>query len=72
MCFYTHIIIENHVTEVRHEHGRKLWFDISEVSIDSALMMGELRIYQNPSLGRWKELQKEFTISVYLVAKSDG
>lgn len=62
---------ENHVAEVRHEHGRKLWFDVSEVSPDSMLMMAELRIFQNPSLGRWKELQKEFNISVYVVTKSD-
>lgn len=62
---------ENHVAEVRHEHGRKLWFDISGVSSDSMLMMAVLRVFQNPSLGRWKELQKEFIINVYIVTKSD-
>lgn len=62
---------ENHVAEVRHEHGRKLWFDVSKVSAESTLLMGELRIYQNPSLGRWKDLQKEFVISVYAISKSD-
>lgn len=58
---------ENHVAEVRHDRGRKLWFDVSEVSKESLLMMSELRIFQNPALGRWQDINKEFTINVHFI-----
>lgn len=60
------------MAEVRHERGRKLWFDVTEVSKDSTLMMAELRIYQNPSLGKWRNDAKEFVITVYAITKADG
>lgn len=59
------------MTEVRHERGRKLWFDISEVSKDSTLMMAELRIFQNPAMGRWQDINKEFIITVYFRTETD-
>lgn len=65
------ILAENHITEVRHERGRKLWFDVSEVSKESTLMMAELRIFQNPALGRWQDINKEFIITVYFVTEND-
>lgn len=66
------IFLENHITELRHERGRKLWFDTSEVSTDSTLMMSELRIFQNPSLGRWQDINKEFVITIYFVTDNEG
>lgn len=62
---------EHHVSEVRHERGRKLLFDISEVSKDAKLMMAELRIFQDPELGRWSEINKEFVITVYSINNPD-
>lgn len=62
---------ENHVAEVRHERGRKLWFDVSEVAKDSSLMMAELRIYQNPTIGKWHNELKEFVITVYAITNTD-
>lgn len=56
---------------MRHERGRKLWFDVSEVSNESTLMMAELRIFQNPALGRWQDINKEFVITVYLVTDNE-
>lgn len=71
IIIYLCIILGSHITEVRHERGRKLWFDISEVSKDSTLMMAELRIFQNPALGRWQDINKEFIITVYFVTETD-
>ncbi|TMW42304.1 hypothetical protein DOY81_012616 [Sarcophaga bullata] len=62
----------NHVDEVRHEHGRRLWFDVEDVPDDNYLMMAELRIYQNPSQGKWATSGKEFTITVYSIVKTSG
>ncbi|XP_055845986.1 protein 60A-like [Episyrphus balteatus] len=62
----------HHVDEVRHEHGRRLWFDVSEVPDDNYLMMAELRLYVKPSEGKEAESGKNFTISVYAIVKIDG
>lgn len=34
-------------------------------------MMAELRIYQDPELGRWRDINKDFIITVYTVNNSD-
>lgn len=34
-------------------------------------MMAELRIFQNPALGRWQDINKEFIITVYFVTDAD-
>ncbi|XP_055712600.1 protein 60A [Phlebotomus papatasi] len=60
----------HHVSEVRHERGRRLWFDVSEVARDSTLMMAELRIYQKP--GKWKGTSKTFTITVHTIIRLNG
>lgn len=35
-------------------------------------MMAELRIYQNPALGKWNDEIKEFVITVYAITKING
>lgn len=40
------LFTDHHVSEVRHERGRRIWFDVSEVSPELTLMMSELRMYQ--------------------------
>lgn len=64
--------IENHVAELRHERGRKLWFDVSEVQSDTKLMLGELRIYQNPELAKWRNTTREYVITVYTISETGG
>lgn len=60
------------MAEVRHERGRKLWFDVSEVAADSALMLGELRLYQNPDLGKWHNATRDYVIQVFAIDRVDG
>ncbi|XP_073828314.1 protein 60A-like [Musca autumnalis] len=67
----TFINKNHHVEEVRHEHGRRLWFDVTEVPEDNYLMMAELRLYQNPSQGKWATSGREFTINVYSIVKTN-
>lgn len=64
--------LENHVAELRHERGRKLWFDVSEVQSDTKLMLGELRIYQNPELAKWRNTTREYVITVYTISETGG
>lgn len=63
-------LLDHHVPEMRHEHGRRLWFDISEITQDVQLMMAELRLYQNSIFSKFDE-EKPLTISVYLVESRD-
>lgn len=49
-----------------------MWFDVSDVVEDNYLMMAELRIYQNPSQGKWATSGREFTINVYNIVKTNG
>lgn len=63
-------LLDHHVPEMRHEHGRRLWFDISEIGQDVTLMMAELRLYQNSVFSKFDE-EKPLTISVYLVESRD-
>lgn len=61
----------NHnVEEMRHEHGRRLWFDVSNIPNDNYLMMSELRIYQNSNEGKWMTTNKQFTVTVYMIRSS--
>ncbi|KAH8400855.1 hypothetical protein KR009_001415 [Drosophila setifemur] len=58
----------NHnVDELRHEHGRRLWFDVANVPSEDYLVMAELRLYQNANEGKWLTANKEFTITVYAI-----
>lgn len=57
---------------MRHERGRKLWFDVSGVAADSTLMMGELRIYQNPDLAKYHNSTQNYVIQVSAIKHVDG
>lgn len=69
---FAFIWADHHVEEVRHEHGRRLRFNVSDVPNDNYLMMAELRIYQNPAQGKWATSGRDFTINVYLITKTNG
>lgn len=72
------ILVDHHIEGVRHAHGRRLWFDVAEVSDDNYLMMAELRLYQNPTHGKWKETtlkldneQQHYQITVYVIVENE-
>ncbi|XP_067007916.2 protein 60A [Anabrus simplex] len=43
MGFVSH---SHHSTSVRHERGKRLWFDVSEVPVEETIIGAELRLYQ--------------------------
>jgi bone morphogenetic protein 7 len=55
---------------MRHEHGRRLWFDVHEIADDLTLMMAELRLYQNSIFAKIDE-DKPMTINVFMVESRD-
>lgn len=42
----TFLTKNNHVNNVRHERGRRLWFDVSEVPAGDTVVGAELRLYK--------------------------
>lgn len=60
----------HHAPEVRHEKGRRLWFDIYKMENDADIILAELRLYrrQNPS----KYNDANISIVVYSIVSLDG
>ncbi|KAH1013382.1 protein 60A [Dendroctonus ponderosae] len=63
--------INHHVDSVRHERGKRLWFDVSELPVAEDIVGAELRIYQNQSLS--KHSNKNYTVTAYqLIDDEEG
>ncbi|XP_021935994.1 protein 60A [Zootermopsis nevadensis] len=57
---------EAHQSGLRHERGRRLWFDVSEVPIGERIVSAELRLFQSEST-----TPQRATVSVYQLV-ADG
>lgn len=62
----------HHVAEVRHEKGRRLWFDVNEVENDAELILAELRLYRRHDLNKYKDDNANISIAVYSIINLDG
>lgn len=69
---YKSIFSDHHVSEVRHEHGRRLWFDVSEVSLENILVMAELRVYKNVATVKSTNSTSDLEISIYSIREFGG
>ncbi|KAL0101698.1 hypothetical protein PUN28_019100 [Cardiocondyla obscurior] len=61
----------HHVPGVRHERGKRLWFDVSEVPPEEYLIGAELRLYHNGYTPRNRKNHGSHTITVYRVLKTE-
>lgn len=74
-CIYIFFLTkkDHHIPEVRHEHGRRLWFDISDISIENQLMMAELRMYKNSVKAKSANATNiNYKISVFIISEFGG
>ncbi|KXJ77555.1 hypothetical protein RP20_CCG007219 [Aedes albopictus] len=62
----------HHVSEVRHEKGRRLWFDVNEMEDDAELILAELRLYQRHELNKYGNDEVNITVAVYSIISLDG
>ncbi|XP_050310481.1 protein 60A [Anthonomus grandis grandis] len=62
-------IIKNRVDSVRHERGKRLWFDVAELPLAEDIVGAELRIFQNQSLT--KHRGKDYTVTAYQLINTD-
>lgn len=57
---------------MRHERGKRLWFNVSEVPVADSIVGAELRIYQNANFST-KRPNTAYTVTVYqLINAEDG
>lgn len=71
---YIHVtcVVDHHVSEVRHEKGRRLWFDVNEMEDDAELILAELRLYQRHELNKYGNDEVNITVAVYSIISLDG
>jgi len=56
---------------VRHERGKRLWFDVSEVPPEEYIIGAELRLYHNAHTKN-QRTHGSHTITVYRVLNEEG
>jgi bone morphogenetic protein 7 len=57
---------EAHPSGLRHERGRRLWFDVSEVPIGERIVSAELRLFLSDGTA-----PQRATVSVYQLVADD-
>ncbi|XP_044266270.1 protein 60A-like [Tribolium madens] len=63
--------INHHVSSVRHERGKRLWFNVSEMPIAENVVGAELRIYQKEILSP-KKARNVYTVTVFELVNTDS
>lgn len=58
------------MSSVRHEHGKRLWFDVSDIPVGETIVDAELRLYQNSNYSG--DLGENFTVTIYQLLLEDG
>ncbi|KAG8291315.1 protein 60A [Homalodisca vitripennis] len=59
-----------HVSSVRHERGKRLWFDVSDIPVGETIVDAELRLYKNSNYSM--DSGENFTVSVYQLLLENG
>ncbi|XP_043473217.1 protein 60A [Leptopilina heterotoma] len=68
MTFASH---NHHVPGVRHERGKRLWFDVSEVPPEEQIIGAELRLYRNTTTIKHRRSRGSFMITAYRVLRTE-
>ncbi|KAJ8951807.1 hypothetical protein NQ318_019780 [Aromia moschata] len=60
----------HHVSGVRHERGKRLWFNVTEVPVAEDIVGAELRMYKNEEKPS-KDPDAKYTVTVYQLVNTD-
>ncbi|GLV38626.1 glass bottom boat [Carabus blaptoides fortunei] len=58
------------VSSVRHERGKRLWFNVNEVPVSENIVGAELRIYKNSNLTTF-DPNDQFIVTAYQLIRTD-
>lgn len=65
------LVLDDHVANVRHKKGKRLWFDVSEVPAGEMIVRAELRLYQSSNFTHNED--NKYTVAIYMVSQArDG
>lgn len=56
---------------MRHERGKRLWFNLTEVPVENQIVGAELRIFQNPNYTNGNP-GTIYTVTAYQLIRSDN
>ncbi|KAJ8975828.1 hypothetical protein NQ317_003864 [Molorchus minor] len=62
--------VSHHISGVRHERGKRLWFNVTEVPVAEDIVGAELRIYKNEEESL-KRSDARYTVTVYQLVNTD-
>ncbi|KAK5646801.1 hypothetical protein RI129_005265 [Pyrocoelia pectoralis] len=63
--------INHHLSGVRHERGKRLWFNLTEVPVQNEIVGAELRIYQNNVNNSVSHPDTSYVVTAYQLIKSE-
>lgn len=64
------VYVGDRVSSVRHERGKRLWFNVSEVPVSENIVGAELRIYKNSNLTNF-DPDDQFIVAAYQLIRTD-
>lgn len=65
------IFLDGQISGVRHEKGKRLWFNISDALLTEEIIGAELRIYQDGNFAKKHKHYRDFTVTVFQLTQSD-
>lgn len=68
---FSRLFVDHHVSGVRHERGKRLWFDVAEVPVGEEIVGAELRIFQNTNFTKGKP-ESRYTVTAFQLIRADN
>lgn len=62
----------NHVAEVRHEKGQRLWFDLAGMDKNVQIILAELRLYQLDKNNQYRNSNENIVLVVYSIMDKEN
>lgn len=62
----------HHVSEVRHEKGQRLWFDLAAMDTNLQIILAELRLYQLNQKNKYRSSNKSIVITAYSIMNKES
>lgn len=63
--------LDGQISGVRHEKGKRLWFNISDTLLTEEIIGAELRIYQDGNFAKKHKHYRDFAVTVFQLTQSD-
>lgn len=69
--FINAFISDGQISGVRHEKGKRLWFNVSEVLLSESIIGAEMRIYQDGNFAKKHKQYKDYSVTVFQLTENN-